>query len=51
MIQFVCVVFYGQIDIKEQIDTPTLNSSGTRDTASVLGINKNAVIAHLITTM
>ena len=33
--------------IKEQIDKLILNSSGVRDTARVLGINKNTVIAHL----
>ena len=33
--------------VKEQIDALTLNSSGVRDTARVLGINKNTVIAHL----
>ena len=33
--------------IKEQIDTSNLTSSGVRDTASVLGINENIVIAHL----
>lgn len=33
--------------VKEQIYELTLNSSGVRDTARVLGINKNTVIAHL----
>lgn len=33
--------------VKEQIDALILNSSGVRDTARVLGINKNTVIAHL----
>jgi transposase-like protein len=33
--------------VKEQIDKLILNSSGVRDTARVLGINKNTVIAHL----
>ena len=33
--------------IKEQIDTLVLNSSGVRDTARILGINKNTVVAHL----
>ena len=29
-------------DVKEQIDTLILNSSGVRDTARILGINKNS---------
>ena len=33
--------------VKEQIDTLILNSSGVRDTARILGINKNTVISHL----
>ena len=33
--------------VKQQIDHLTLNSSGVRDTARVLGINKNTVISHL----
>ena len=33
--------------VKEKIDDLILNSSGVRDTARVLGINKNTVIAHL----
>ncbi len=33
--------------VKEQIDSLILNSSGVRDTARILGINKNTVIAHL----
>ena len=33
--------------IKEKIDDQTLNSSGVRDIARNLGINKNTVIAHL----
>ena len=33
--------------IKDKIDAMTLNSSGVRDTARVLGINRNTVIAHL----
>ncbi len=33
--------------LKEQIDTLILTSSGVRDTAGVLGINENTVIAHL----
>ena len=34
-------------DVKEQIDTLILNSSGVRDSARILGINKNTVISHL----
>ena len=33
--------------IKDQIDELILNSSGVRDTARVLGINKNTVMNHL----
>ncbi len=33
--------------IKQKIDDQTLNSSGIRDIARNLGINKNTVIAHL----
>lgn len=33
--------------IKEQIDEQTLNSSGVRDIARNLSINKNTVCAHL----
>ena len=33
--------------VKEQIDAQILNSSGVRDTARILGINKNTVCAHL----
>ncbi len=33
--------------VKEKIDDLILNSSGVRDTARVLGINKNTVILHL----
>jgi transposase-like protein len=33
--------------VKEQIDEQTLNSSGARDIARNLGINKNTVSAHL----
>lgn len=33
--------------IKQKIDDQTLNSSGVRDIARNLGINKNTVIAHL----
>lgn len=33
--------------VKNQIDDLILNSSGVRDTARVLGINKNTVISHL----
>ena len=33
--------------IKEKIDALTLNSSGVRDIARVLSINKNTVCAHL----
>ncbi|MFV0247413.1 MAG: IS1-like element transposase [Tenacibaculum sp.] len=36
-----------ELGIKEQIDKLILNSSGVRDTARVLGINKNTVISHL----
>ena len=31
----------------EQIDKQILNSSGVRDTARILSINKNTVIKHL----
>ena len=34
-------------DVKEQIDTLILNSSGVRDATRILGINKNTVISHL----
>ncbi len=37
--------------VKEQIDSLILNSSGVRDTARILGINKNTVIAHLKKTL
>ncbi|MGB0881229.1 MAG: IS1 family transposase, partial [Polaribacter sp.] len=37
--------------IKNQIDDLILNSSGVRDTARVLGINKNTVISHLKKTL
>ena len=33
--------------MKDKIDNQILNSSGVRDTARVLGINKNTVISHL----
>ncbi len=33
--------------VKEQIDAQILNSSGVRDTARILSINKNTVCAHL----
>ena len=33
--------------VKEQIDKQTLNSSGVRDIARNLGINKNTVCNHL----
>ena len=33
--------------MKDKIDEQILNSSGVRDTARVLKINKNTVIAHL----
>lgn len=33
--------------MKEKIDEQILNSSGVRDTARVLEINKNTVISHL----
>jgi transposase-like protein len=36
-----------QPGMKEKIDEHTLNSSGVRDTARVLNINKNTVISHL----
>ena len=36
-----------QPDMKEKIDAQILNSGGVRDTARVLKINKNTVIAHL----
>ena len=36
-----------QPKMKEKIDEQTLNSSGVRDTARVLNINKNTVISHL----
>ena len=36
-----------ELGVKEQIDTLILNSSGVRDTARILGINKNTVISHL----
>ena len=37
--------------VKEQIDTLILNSSGIRDTARILGINKNTVMSHLKKTL
>ncbi len=36
-----------QPGMKEKIEEQTLNSSGVRDTARVLKINKNTVISHL----
>ena len=33
--------------VKEKIDDLIVNSSGVRDTARVLGINKNTVCSHL----
>ena len=33
--------------VKEQIDNLTVNSSGVRDIARTLSINKNTVISHL----
>jgi transposase-like protein len=33
--------------MKEKIDKQILNSSGVRDTARILKINKNTVISHL----
>jgi transposase-like protein len=36
-----------QPGMKEKIDEQTLNSSGVRDTARILKINKNTVISHL----
>ncbi len=33
--------------VKEQIDDQILNSSGVRDTARILSINRNTVCAHL----
>ncbi len=33
--------------MKEKIDEQILNSSGVRDTARILKINKNTVISHL----
>ena len=36
-----------ELGVKEQIDMLILNSSGVRDSARILGINKNTVISHL----
>jgi len=36
-----------QEGMKDKIDAQILNSSGVRETARVLGINKNTVISHL----
>ena len=38
-----------ELGLEAQIDPLILNNSGVRDIARVLGINKNAVIAHLKT--
>ena len=35
------------LGIAEQIENQTLNGSGVRDTARILGINKNTVVNHL----